>query len=81
MAFFLLTNKSALEGSSGVDYGGDCRDDGDGCGGDDGDNDENGGDDGDDDENGGGDGDDGGGWDWNHPVKTQAGNGVTLCGD
>ena len=61
MAFFLLTNKSALEGSSGVDYGGDCRDDGDGCGGD--------------------DGDDGGGWDWDHPVKTQAGNSVTLCGD
>ena len=74
MAFFLLTNKSALEGSSGVDYGGDCRDDGDGGG-------HDGGDDGDDAENGGGDGDDGGGWDWDHPVKTQAGNGVTLCGD
>ena len=70
MASFLLSNRSALEGNNGVDYGGDSDDGGDGgVGGDDG------GDDGDD---GGGDV---GGWDWDHPVKTQAGNGVTLCGD
>ena len=67
MAFFLLTNRSPLEGSSGVDYGCDSGDGGDGGGRDGG--------------GGGGDGDDGGGWDWDHPVKTQAGNGVTLCGD
>ena len=68
MAYFLLTNRSALEGSSGVDYGCDSGDGG-------------GHDGGDDDCDGGGDGDDDVGWDWDHPVKTQAGNGVTLCGD
>ena len=46
MASFLLTNRSALEGSRGVDYSGDSRDHGDGGDGDDGDDGDGGGDDG-----------------------------------
>ena len=53
MASFLLTNRSALEGSNGVDYGCDSRDGGDGG---------DGGDDGD--AGDAGDAGDGGGWDW-----------------
>ena len=46
LASFLLTNRSALEGSRGVDYSGDSRDHGDGGDGDDGDDGDGGGDDG-----------------------------------